>query len=220
MTVFDKWSKDINQREICAYATQDGHKSDDYQAGFRQGGGVSIAALAAASRLEESGEFSATQYLECAEKGYWHLREKNRQYLNDGVENIIDEYCALLATVELFKATSKHEFLTEARDWSNKLQQRQQSDANFSHFWSANSDGSRPYFHAAEAGLPIIALCSYLEIETDAALIESATSAIEQSVQFELEITTHTANPFGYPRQYVKPIDGDKLGAMLSKWIS
>ncbi len=22
MTVFDKWSKDINQRDICAYATQ------------------------------------------------------------------------------------------------------------------------------------------------------------------------------------------------------
>ena len=46
MTVFDKWSKDINQRDICAYATQEGIKSDDFQAGFRQGAGVAIAALA------------------------------------------------------------------------------------------------------------------------------------------------------------------------------
>ncbi len=100
MTVFDKWSKDIKQREICAYATQEGHKSEDYQAAFRQGGGASIAALAAAARLEESGEFATQDYLTAAEKGYWHLREFNLQYLNDGEENIIDEYCALLAAVE------------------------------------------------------------------------------------------------------------------------
>ena len=37
-TVFDKWSKDEHQREICSYATQKGLKSADYQAGFRQGG--------------------------------------------------------------------------------------------------------------------------------------------------------------------------------------
>lgn len=215
MTVFDKWSKDITQREICAYATQDGHKSEDYQAGFRQGGGVSIAALAAASQLEESGEYSCSQYLECAEKGYWHLRENNTQYLNDREENIIDEYCALLAAVELFKATSKNEYLTEARYWSNKLQQRQVSDAAFTNYWSASSDGSRPYFHAAEAGLPVIALCGYLEVETDAALIDSAVQTIEQAIQFELEVSAKTANPFGYPRQYVKPVDSEKRDAFF-----
>ena len=52
MTVFDKWSKDTAQREICAYETQLGHKFDDYQAGYRQGAGVSIAALASAARLD------------------------------------------------------------------------------------------------------------------------------------------------------------------------
>ena len=46
ITVFDKWTKDLKQREISAYATQDGIKSSDYQAGFREGGGMAIAALA------------------------------------------------------------------------------------------------------------------------------------------------------------------------------
>ncbi len=37
MTLFDKWSKDPAQRELCAYATQQGIKSAHWQAGFRQG---------------------------------------------------------------------------------------------------------------------------------------------------------------------------------------
>ena len=215
MTVFDKWSKDINQREICAYATQDGHKSEDYQAGFRQGGGVSIAALAAAARLQESGEYSSDEYLNAAEQGYWHLREFNTQYLNDGEENIIDEYCALLATVELFKTTSKDQYLTESREWASRLLKRQLSDDNFDHFWSANQDGSRPFFHAAEAGLPSLALCTYLEIETDTQLAQQTLTTIERNVTFELNISQNTTNPFGYPRQYVKGVNENKRDAFF-----
>ncbi len=118
MTVFDRWSKDIKQREICAYATQQGHKSDDYQAGFRQGGGVAIAALAAASRIDTHGEFSSEQYLSAAEKGYWHLKNCNSRYLNDGEENIIDEYCALLAACELYRSTTNQEYLQQASEWA------------------------------------------------------------------------------------------------------
>lgn len=73
MTVFDKWSKDTAQREICAYETQLGHKFDDYQAGFRQGGGVAIAALAAASRLGVHGEYDQQKYRNAAENGYWQI---------------------------------------------------------------------------------------------------------------------------------------------------
>jgi len=215
MTVFDKWSKDIKQREICAYATQEGHKSDDYQSAFRQGGGVAIAALAAASRQDEHGEYQSAEYLDAATRGYWHLKEHNHQYLNDGEENIIDEYCALLAAVELYKSTRNPEFLTECRLWSDKLQQRQLCDEQFNHFWSANSDGSRPYYHAAEAGLPVIALCEYLAIESDETLHSSALKTVTQAVEFELTITSHVANPFGYPRQYVKAVDGDKHDAFF-----
>lgn len=213
MTVFDKWSKDINQREICAYQTQQGDKTADYQAGFRQGGGMAIAALAAAARLDESGQYTQTDYLNAAQTGYWHLKQHNLDYLDDGQENIIDEYCALLAAVELYRTTRNDDYLAESRYWSERLQLRQCSDEQQTHFWSANHDGSRPYYHAAEAGLPVIALCQYLKIETDSDKAALAKQTIARAVEFELSITTQVANPFGYPRQYVKGLTEAKRDA-------
>ncbi|TON89223.1 glycoside hydrolase family 9 protein [Vibrio parahaemolyticus] len=215
MTVFDKWSKDTAQREICAYETQLGHKFDDYQAGFRQGGGVAIAALAAASRLGVHGEYDQQKYRNAAENGYWHLKEHNTQYLNDGEENIIDEYCALLASVELFKATKETRYLEESRLWAQHLVARQMSDEQMQHFWSANQDGSRPYFHAAEAGLPVIALCEYLAIEDDSAQTESVKRIVNRACEFEIKISNKVTNPFGYPRQYVKGVNESKRDAFF-----
>ncbi|HCM0915068.1 TPA: glycoside hydrolase family 9 protein [Vibrio parahaemolyticus] len=215
MTVFDKWSKDTAQREICAYETQLGHKFDDYQAGFRQGGGVAIAALAAASRLGVHGEYYQQKYRNAAENGYWHLKEHNTQYLNDGEENIIDEYCALLASVELFKATKETRYLEESRLWAQRLVARQMSDEQIQHFWSANQDGSRPYFHAAEAGLPVIALCEYLAIEDDSVQTESVKRIVNRACEFEIKISNKVTNPFGYPRQYVKGVNESKRDAFF-----
>ncbi|ELB2070767.1 glycoside hydrolase family 9 protein [Vibrio parahaemolyticus] len=215
MTVFDKWSKDTAQREICAYETQLGHKFDDYQAGFRQGGGVAIAALAAASRLGIHGEYDQQKYRNAAENGYWHLKEHNTQYLNDGEENIIDEYCALLASVELFKATKETRYLEESRLWAQRLVARQMSDEQIQHFWSANQDGSRPYFHAAEAGLPGIALCEYLAIEDDSVQTESVKRIVNRACEFEIKISNKVTNPFGYPRQYVKGVNESKRDAFF-----
>lgn len=210
MTVFDQWSKETSKRHICAYATQLGHKSSDFQAGFRQGGGIAIAALAAAAQREQGGQYRPNDYLAAAEKGYWHLISHNREYLNDGVENIIDEYCALLASCELYRATKQTRYLQQSQEWANKLMARQCSDDEQRHFWSANHDGSRPYFHASDAGLPVISLCRYLDIETDAAQRDSVQRVIEQAVRFELAITQAVHNPFGYPRQYTKPLSEEK----------
>lgn len=215
MTVFDKWSKDTAQREICAYETQLGHKFDDYQAGYRQGAGISIAALASAARLEVHGEFHQQKYRNAAENGYWHLKEHNTQYLNNGEENIIDEYCALLAAVELFKTTKETRYLEESRVWANRLSARQMTDEHIQHFWAANQDGSRPYFHAAEAGLPVIALCEYLAIEDDSERASVAKQIITQACEFEVSITNRVKNPFGYPRQYVKGVDEAKRDAFF-----
>ncbi|MHA2877727.1 glycoside hydrolase family 9 protein [Vibrio campbellii] len=215
MTVFDKWSKDTAQREICAYETQLGHKFDDYQAGYRQGAGVSIAALASVARLDFHGEFDQQKYRNAAENGYWHLKEHNTQYLNDGEENIIDEYCALLAAVELFKTTKEARYLEESRLWAKRLSARQTSDEHIQHFWAANQDGSRPYFHAAEAGLPVIALCEYLSIEDDSERASSIKQTINNACEFEVSITNKVKNPFGYPRQYVKGVDEAKRDAFF-----
>ncbi|WP_375752647.1 glycoside hydrolase family 9 protein [Vibrio sp. HN007] len=215
MTVFDKWSKDTEQREICAYSTQEGIKSADYQSAFRQGGGISIAALASAARLDQQGEYRQSHYLECAEVGYRHLLENNISYLPDGAENIIDEYCALMAATELYKTTEQSFYLNEARRWALKLSRRQKSDTEFANYWSADSSGTRPYFHASEAGLPVIALCEYLSTEPDSERKKSIKSTVGFAMIFELMITQKVANPFGYPRQYVKSVNGEKRDAFF-----
>ena len=224
MTVFDKWSKSPAQRDICAYATQDGVKTDDYQAGFRQGGGVAIAALAAAARITtlpscnripHNDNVQSESYLQAAERGYWHLKQHNINYLNDGTENIIDEYCALLAAVELYRTTLQDRYLTEMREWAHRLSQRQMSDQHINHYWSATADGSRPYFHAAEAGLPAIALMQYLTAEPETKQQQQLHPVLVNTLNFELTLTAEVNNPFGYPRQYTKAVDGDKQTAFF-----
>jgi hypothetical protein len=75
---------------------------------------MAIAALARAAREPSGGDLDTSQYAEAARRGYLHLREHNLAYLDDGVENIIDDYCALLAAVELTR-TLGAEWLAEAR---------------------------------------------------------------------------------------------------------
>lgn len=201
MTLFDKWSKDPEQRELCAYATQQGIKSARWQAGFRQGGGMAIAA-----REPIGGDLDTSQYAEAARRGYLHLREHNLAYLDDGVENIIDDYCALLAAVELTR-TLGAEWLAEARDRAGRLCARQRAHPDLGHHWAANDDGSRPYYHAAEAGLPVLALLEYLAIEPDPARQWAARTVAEQALAAELALAARAGNPFALARQYVKGVD-------------
>src|SRR6185312_6526152 len=125
MTVFDGWSLDVDRREICAYVGADGEKTEAYQAAFRQGGGSAIAALARASQLPRDGEKARADYLACAITGFDHLQAHNTDYLDDGVENIIDDYCALLAATELFAATREERFADAANGRAQNLIARQ-----------------------------------------------------------------------------------------------
>lgn len=206
MTLFDRWSKDPEQRTLCAYATQQGITSIDYQAGFRQGGGMAIAALARAAREAHGAEFAPAHYAAVAEAGYRHLREHNLAYLDDGRENIIDEYCALLAAVELTH-TLGNEWLGEARHWATRLAQRLRRHPDGGHYWSANDDGSRPYYHAVEAGLPGLALMAYLEIEPEPVRRAEALACLKGSLNGELARSAAPGNPFALARQYVKGVD-------------
>ncbi len=101
-------------------------------------------------------------------------------------------------------------FLIEARGWMQKLVARQRSDETCQYYWSANADGSRPFYHAADAGLPGLALVRYLDVETEPSHQAIAQTALERACQFELSLTQTADNPFAYPRQYVKPVDGVK----------
>jgi hypothetical protein len=200
MTVFDKWSKDENARDICEYK-QGGEKFASYQAAYRQGGGVTIAALARASQLDRDGEgFTRAQYLAAAEKGFDHLEAHNVSYLEDGVENIIDDYCALLAATELLAITGDGKHADAATRRVLNLLERQTEQGWF----RADSSGARSYFHAAEAGLVYLALLRYLEVVPASPLAGRIREALRRGYAFELAATNGVTNPFGYPRQYVQ----------------
>jgi hypothetical protein len=214
-TVFDNWSADVSKREIASYKTQEGHKNTEYQAAFREGGGMTIAALARVSSLGRKGDYAPARYLSAAEKGFAHLQAHNLEYVDDHKENIIDDYCALMAATELFAATKKPAYLKSARQRRAALIERLHKDQRFTDFWRADADGRRSYFHGAEAGLPVLALLRYRAIEPDAASREQAMEAISRSLAFELTVTREVANPFGYARQYVTELDGNKHSAFF-----
>ncbi len=207
MTIFDNWSGDPEKREICAYEGQNGVRSAEYQAGFRQGGGMAIAALAKAGRSGVDGNFSKEQYIQKAVLGFDHLLKNNLEYLDNRTENIIDDYCFLLAAVELYKTTKDEAYLDHSRTRSQMLINRLYADYNYSGWWRADEEGLRPFSHASDAGLPLIALCKFLEIEQDKDLRQEIILSIQTAVDFEVEITNEIMNPFGYPRQYVKAVD-------------
>jgi hypothetical protein len=201
MTVFDRWSKDVAQRQVCSYATQQGHLSARYQAGWRQGGGMAIAALARASGLPRDGAHARAAYLAAARAGFDHLQRHNADYLDNGVENIIDDYCALLAATELLAATGESSYRDAARHRAARLVGRQHAEG---WFW-ADDARTRSFFHAAEAGLPCIALLRWLAVLPHDDGAHAVRQTLRLALQHELAITARgDGNPFGYPRQRVQ----------------
>ncbi|MCK9687547.1 glycoside hydrolase family 9 protein [Scleromatobacter humisilvae] len=202
-TIFDKWSKDEHQREICSYATQKGIKSADYQAGFRQGGGMAIAALARAAGAPRDGEFKRSDYLAAAIRGFELLEQRNAEFLDDHAENLIDDYCALLAATELYAATREPRWAGFAARYA-KRQMAQQDEQGF--YW-ADRARTRSFFHASDAGLPHLALVRFVEVVAaiDPGLPTGlARAAVARGLAFELRATNDGgANPLGYPRQHV-----------------
>lgn len=177
-----------------------------YEVGFRSGGGMSIAALALASMMPVDGEFARKEYLKAAEDAFQFLEAHNRELLNDGVENIVDDYCALLAATQLYTATHKDMYRAAADKRAAWLTARLTTSGPWKDYWRAD-DAARPYFHPADAGLPIISLLEYYEIAAtpQRAMVKRA---VERSLRFELSVTAEVANPFGYARQLVRTREG------------
>jgi hypothetical protein len=198
-TVFDRWSKDEHQREICSYATQKGLKSADYQAGFRQGGGLAIAALARAAGAHRDGEFAREQYLGAAIRGFELLQARNAEFLDDHAENLIDDYCALLAASELYLRTRDARWRDAGAVHARAMVDQQDAGG----FWWCDRARTRSFFHASDAGLPPLALMRFLECGPEPALAATIRAALLRGLRFELAITRAVANPFGYPRQHV-----------------
>jgi Glycosyl hydrolase family 9/Cellulase N-terminal ig-like domain len=180
--------------------------SHAYEASFRAGGGMAIAALALASTMPDDGDISRAAYLRAAESGFQFLAEHNRELLNDGKENILDDYCALMAATELYRATKLLKYHAAADTRAAHLMERLTAIAGYQDAWRAD-DGSRTFFHPSDAGLPVVSLLEYAEIGP-ATMRQRVYVTVKRSLRFELGITAEGNNPFGYARQLVRMGNG------------
>ncbi len=184
-----------------------------YQASYRSGGGIAIAALAIAATYDTSGEYSNADYLRAAEEAFAFLEQNNASMTNDGKENIVDDYCALAAATELYKATKKPAYKTAADKRAAQLMDRLTSWKTYQNYWRAD-DKDRPFFHAADAGFPLVSLIGYYDIAADA-VKDHLREVIKSSLAFELNITHEVNNPFGYSRQLVQDTAGNRHSAFF-----
>jgi hypothetical protein len=199
-----------------------------FEAGYREGGGLSIAALAMAAARggpggrpgnagygvsRGEGDFGAADYLRAAEDAFAFLEKNNVRFANDGKENIVDDYCALIAATELYRTTKKAVYREAAEKRAASLEGRLTSwnsagGAAYKNYWRADGEGGdRPFFHPVDAGMPVVSLLVYAEIADDAGR-ERALEAVRKSLAFELAVTGEVTNPFGYSRQLVQSKDG------------
>ncbi|SDC58441.1 beta-glucosidase family 9 [Sanguibacter gelidistatuariae] len=206
--IFDALTKNLDERVINA-PLQNSVRTQRWQAAYRHGGGLAIAALARASTLDTDGDFSRPEYLAAARRGFDHLEEHNLEYLFDGTESIIDDYCALLAAVELV-AAAQHAgddvgpYRAAARRRGESLVARYRTDPGGVGYLEGDADG-RPFFHAAESGLPIIALLRFVEVlDGDSFVADARRTALDLARDLVTRVDG-VVNPFGYFRQYVQP---------------
>jgi hypothetical protein len=185
----------------------------EYEVSYRSGGGIAVAALAMASAYPVSGQFSSADYLKAAEDAFDYLEKDNLKLINDGKENIVDDYCALAAATELYRATHKEKYKLAADRRARSLMSRQISAGGYKNYWRAD-DGERPFFHASDGGLPVVSLLYYAEI-ADAATKQQVLDTVKKSLEFELGLTAEVNNPFGYSREYVQ----DKTGARRTSFF-
>ncbi|SFT92875.1 N-terminal ig-like domain of cellulase [Actinopolyspora lacussalsi subsp. righensis] len=178
------------------------------QVNHREGAGAAIAALALASTSDDSGEYDSAEYLRTAETAFEYLREHNVELTNDGVENIQDDYNALIAAVELHRVIGKNTYREAADARADNLMNRLSSWRSYRDYWRAD-DGDRPYFHPSDAGLPVTSLLSYLDI-ADSARTTRVLEVVRRSLSFEMSITTEVTNPYGYARNLVQDGTGDR----------
>jgi len=202
-------SSDKSPRDMVQQATSD----LEYEASYRSGGGVAVAALAIASTYPFSGEFSSEDYRKAAAEAFDYLEKNNLKLVNDGKENIVDDYCALTAATELYRATKKDVYKAAADKRAASLIARLTTSGYYTNYWRAD-DGDRPFFHASDAGLPAVSLLYYAPIATPE-MKSKVLDAVKKSLLFQLTITGEVTNPFGYAREFTQ----DKTGSRRTSFF-
>lgn len=201
--IFDALTKRLEERVVTA-PLPECVRTDRYQASYRAGGGLAIAALARASRETEHGDFTQAEYLAAARTAFDDLEKNNLNYLHGLAESISDDYCALLAASELALAEDAARYRAAAERRASALIARY-TPATDGPGWFVGYEDGRPFFHAAEAGLPVVALLRFAEALPDSELAQPARAIALRAMRDVAARSDAVANPFGYPRQHVKP---------------
>ncbi|GHH72570.1 hypothetical protein GCM10018793_09820 [Streptomyces sulfonofaciens] len=208
--IFDALTKDLDERVINA-PLQDSVRTKRWQAAYRMGGGLAIAALARAATAEDHGDFTSEEYLAAARRGFAHLEEHNTEYLYDGTETVLDDYCALLAATELAAATGQGDrapYLAAAERRAASLAERYTDSGRGFGYLRGDAEG-RPFFHAAEPGLPAVALLRFAEACPHSPLAARARATAITLARDAVFLADEVANPFGCARQFVQPLGGE-----------
>ena len=180
----------------------------EYEVSYRSGGGVAVAALAIASTYPISGEYSGVEYLKAAEESFDFLEKNNLKLTNDGKENIVDDYCALMAATELYSATQKDVYKTAADKRAASLMSRLISDGGYGDYFRADG-ATRPFFHASDAGLPVVSLLYYAQIASPE-VQQKVRDTVKKSLAAQLAMNRNVTNPFDYARQLTQDKDGNR----------
>lgn len=184
-----------------------------YQSSYRSGGGMAIAALALASTFKVSGDHTCSEYLNAAENAFAFLEKENVSMDFDHNENILDDYCALMAATELFKATHNEYYRSAASIRARQLIVRLSSWKTYHNYFRAD-EKDRPFFHPSDAGLPVVSLLTffpYAGVDLQSGIKE----AVRKSMVYELSVSEEVNNPFGYSRQLVQDTSGNRYSSFF-----
>ncbi|MBS1916769.1 MAG: glycoside hydrolase family 9 protein [Bacteroidetes bacterium] len=184
-----------------------------YQCSYRSGAGIAIAALALASTFDTCGDYTNADYLRAAENAFAFLEKANVPMTNDGKENIVDDYCALSAATELYKATKKEHYRLSAEKSAQQLMNRLCSWKKYADYWRAD-DKDRPFFHPSDAGLPVVSLMDFYQVVSPE-MQNHIKAIVRRSLEHELSITHEVNNPFGYARQLVQDTSGNRRSSFF-----
>lgn len=179
------------------------------QQSYRAGAGLAIAALAMAARQGEGLEHDPAAYRKAAEDSFDYLEAHNVELTNDKKENMVDDYCALVAATELYKTTRNPRHFEAATKRASSLLSRLTPEG----YWRVD-DKDRPFFSPSDAGLPVVSLLGFHEM-APAPLQERILDVVRRSMAWELQVTREVANPFGYARQLVQHKDGKRNTAFF-----
>jgi hypothetical protein len=210
--VFDALTKRLDERLVTA-PLPECVRTDRYRAGYRHGGGLAIAALARAAGLGDHGDFTSAAYLDAALTGFAHLEAHNTEYLHDGAESVVDDYAALLAACELVAAGAP--VGAAARRRARALTARYVRPDGGGPGWFRADEEGRPFFHAVEPGLPVLALLRFAAVLPGAPEAGAARDCAVGAMLDTLARTEAVPNPFGHPRQRVRPAGGEDREAFF-----